>query len=76
MISAVYDCAAVEKKMRHSRGRNRPRERWHTRTEVRTKHGDNHLGYVSPNGALQQGRAGILRELGLPSRNPPRPIGE
>ncbi|MGR4928002.1 peptide-methionine (R)-S-oxide reductase [Bradyrhizobium sp. CAR08] len=47
----------------------------YTETEVRSKHGDSHLGHVLPDGALPQGRAEILRQLGPPSRNPPRPIG-
>lgn len=80
MISAVYDCAAVEKKMRHleaaivlenvdsSHGIHGPRSAPSTETTT--------SAMSHPMGPCNKGRAGILRKLGLPSRNPPRPIGE
>lgn len=57
MTSAVYDYAA--KKMRHLEAanvlENVDSSHGMTRTEVRSKHGDSHLGHVLPDGPCDKG---------------------
>jgi peptide-methionine (R)-S-oxide reductase len=68
MTGDVHDCAALEMKSGISRPQgvleNGDSSQAYTETEVRSKHGDSHLGHVSPDGALPKGRAEILHQLG------------
>lgn len=79
MTSAVYDYAAGEKKMRHLEAANvfenvDSSHGIHDRGPLQA--GRQPRGVVLPDGALPQELPEILRELGLPSPNPPRLIGE